>query len=442
MKKRIFRNLINLLPKKIKHPILRQHLKLPIEDNSEFEFKLITTEHEFTQSVQILHDCYVQAKFMHPDTNGMRITPYHLVPDTITAVAKKNGKVIATMSMVRDNSLGLPMEKIFNLSPLRKNNKVLCEVSALAIHKDFRGQNGELLHSLIRFLWRYAFEWYKVDYYVIAVNPTMVDLYEAFYLFKKLPLEKQIDKYKFVNDAPAVGLYRSVMDSFDAFEKYYKGQPAYKDLYHFMKTQKLNPILAKKKYFNISESIINQEFIKKLHKQINLCDGRFTINELNLISNTNGFKDFQELLGNQRVNQRYTTFCPILNLLSSTSDSDLDLDLDSDSDLDLDLNLNLKSNIDLISKFTPDLLPVVKNLSQNGLKIQLPNAQKIFPHLVHILTIKIGRDKKTKIIAKKVWQDQSGQVGLQIIKSDAEWSLFVNYLSQLGPQPIVDLKAS
>lgn len=395
MKNKVIRKLISILPSPVRHPVIRQNLKLPGNTQSNFEFKLINTENEFLESVRLLHDCYVQAKYMNPDPTGFRITPYHLLPDTITAVAKFDGKVVATMSLVRDNPLGLPMDKIFDLKDYRLHGQVLCEVSALAIHKDFRGQQGELLHSLIRYLWRYSYEWYHVDYFVIAVNPSMVDLYEAFYLFRKLRNKRQINKYNFVNDAPAIGLFRSVSDSFDAFEKVYKNRPPLKNLYQFMSANHLNKIISQKKYFNISESIVNHEFLKYLYSRISQWDQKFSTAEQTVISNTHGFKNFSSLLLEPkfRQSQRFTSHCPVL-----------------------------------FSEESNPSQPYVQNISKEGLLINFSKASKIAINAKQVLNIKIGKEIQTKILAEKIWENKSGQVGMRVIKADKEWQRFTEYL--------------
>ncbi len=63
-----------------------------------------------------------------------------------------------------------------------------------------------LTKGQFRYRYRYIKTWRGVDYFVAAVNPSMSDLYEAFYLFEPFPSSATIDSYQFVKGAPAVPL--------------------------------------------------------------------------------------------------------------------------------------------------------------------------------------------------------------------------------------------
>ena len=49
----------------------------------------------------LLHDAYVRAGFMKPDPSGMRATIYHALPTTTTLLAKYDGKIVGTISLIR-----------------------------------------------------------------------------------------------------------------------------------------------------------------------------------------------------------------------------------------------------------------------------------------------------------------------------------------------------
>ncbi len=134
--------LLHLLPKRIRHSLYRRQLDLPWEPDEQIQFKLVSNTQEFMGALKVLHDCYVEKGLMDRDPQGIRLSPYHLMPNTLTAVAVQEGKVIATMSIIRDSPIGLPMDKIFDLSVLRKNGEILCELSGLAIHPRYRAKGG------------------------------------------------------------------------------------------------------------------------------------------------------------------------------------------------------------------------------------------------------------------------------------------------------------
>jgi hypothetical protein len=165
--------------------------------------------------------------------------------------------------------MGLPVDKIFDLSHLRKNHKVVCEVSSLSIKKSHRGKSGEIFHPLVRFMWNYAHKYFGVDYFAIAVNPSMFELYESIYLFRPLPQANQKNKYEFANNNPAVGEYINVKKSFATFERQYQNCTSPKNLYEFMKSQSPeNEYFPNRQYFTHIDAPVTPTWFKKFKKYL------------------------------------------------------------------------------------------------------------------------------------------------------------------------------
>ena len=69
------------------------------------------------------------------DTKAFRFTSFHILPDTVTLVAKHGDHVVATFSLVPDTMLlGLPMESIFGdeVAELRRRRHRMAEAIGLA----------------------------------------------------------------------------------------------------------------------------------------------------------------------------------------------------------------------------------------------------------------------------------------------------------------------
>ena len=74
---------------------------------SRLELKVAETREELEACFTILHDAYVASGFMKPDPSGMRVTIYHALPTTTTLCAKWEGRVVGTISMIREGVFGV-----------------------------------------------------------------------------------------------------------------------------------------------------------------------------------------------------------------------------------------------------------------------------------------------------------------------------------------------
>ncbi|MFO0124529.1 MAG: GNAT family N-acetyltransferase [Inhella sp.] len=112
--------------------------------------KVAETQDELEACFQILHDAYVAAGFMQPHPSGLRATIYHALPTTTTLCAKWEGRVVGTLSMIRDGVFGFPMQQAFDLSAVRALPGQIAEISALAVHPEFRQTGGAVLFPLMK----------------------------------------------------------------------------------------------------------------------------------------------------------------------------------------------------------------------------------------------------------------------------------------------------
>ena len=112
------------------------------------------------------------------------IAAYLTEPHAATFGSRLNGILYATVSVVSDNTDGLPMDAIYReeLSSLRKAGKRLAEVVQLAADHDLyrRAAGGAdslfIAAPLFATILSYA-EYKKIDYLCIAVNPKHDNFY-------------------------------------------------------------------------------------------------------------------------------------------------------------------------------------------------------------------------------------------------------------------------
>jgi N-acyl amino acid synthase FeeM len=142
-------------------------------EGREIEVRLASGRDDFAQAFRLLAEKYQARGYDEPGSKLFRFTPYHVLPGTITVVARAGDRVIATLSMVPDTPfLGLPLESTFpeEIARLRGEGRRLAEVTSLAdVGLSPRGFLPILL-AMTRLVHQYH-ERQGGDAWVIAVNP-------------------------------------------------------------------------------------------------------------------------------------------------------------------------------------------------------------------------------------------------------------------------------
>lgn len=271
------RSLFAYLPMSVRHRVYRLMVDCDPEPDSRLLLKIAETQEELEDCFHILHDAYVGSGFMKPDPSGLRVTDYHALPTTTTLCAKYDGRVVGTISMIREGVFGFPLQSVFDLAQVRAKGGSIAEISALAVHPAFRETGGAILFPLMKFMREYCTEYFDTRHLVIAVNPEKIELYEALLFFQRLQ-EKVVDKYDFANGAPAVGATLDLKHASEVFKAGYKGKPARKNLHQYFFALKLENIKApKRRYFTTNDAVmtpalLDHFFNKRTHRFAELDD--------------------------------------------------------------------------------------------------------------------------------------------------------------------------
>ena len=75
-----------------------------------YVFKVSETCEDLERALRVVYTCYRRFGLMDTSPSGARVTFHHLLPDTRVLVAKKDGDIHSTLTMVVDSAFGLPME--------------------------------------------------------------------------------------------------------------------------------------------------------------------------------------------------------------------------------------------------------------------------------------------------------------------------------------------
>jgi hypothetical protein len=168
--------------------------------------KIASCETEWEQAFTLAANSYQSRGYESPGASRMRFTPYHALPDTVTLVACEDERVIATLSIVPDNTLlGLPMERIYGneIMALRRAGRRLFEVTTLADCNLGVREFVTVFVALIRLATQYHTHT-GGDTGVIAVNPRHRSFYTRILGFMELGPRRT---YAAVQDHPAEALW-------------------------------------------------------------------------------------------------------------------------------------------------------------------------------------------------------------------------------------------
>jgi hypothetical protein len=175
----------------------------------EIEVKIASEPQEWEQAFQLVAANYQERGYEMNRAKAYRFTPYHALPSTTVFVAKHQGRVVATFSLVADNDLlGLPLESLYGeeVAALRRQGRRIAEVTSLAVTELSQREFLLVFVAMIRLMKQFHVA-QGGDTWVITVNPR----HRAFYT-KTLgyaPLGG-CKPYAAVGDAPAEAFWLDV----------------------------------------------------------------------------------------------------------------------------------------------------------------------------------------------------------------------------------------
>lgn len=249
------------LPTAWRFALFRSMVSCDPAPDPRLQLKIADSQEELEACFALLHDAYVGAGFMKPDPSGLRVTIYHALPTTTTLCAKVDGRVVGTLSLIRDGVFGFPMQSAFDLTQVRAMPGQIAEVSALAIHPEFRRTGGWILFPLLKFMYEYCTRYFDTRHLVIAVNPDKIELYESLLFFRRLAAQP-VDRYDFANGAPAVGATLDLQAAYAQFERVYAGRGQRRDLFrYFVRTNLPNIRWPSRAYHTTNDPVLTPQLL-------------------------------------------------------------------------------------------------------------------------------------------------------------------------------------
>lgn len=178
-----------------------------VEDEvvASLDFGLARGADDFDGAFRLLHDRYVENGYMAPHPSGRRLGVYNALPSTKVFVARAEGRVVGTITLVQDSALGLPMDQIYReeLDALRARGRRLGEASTLTVDPAYRTSGFAILMRLYRMLIIYAAKIARLNDMCLSIAPHHGRFYRTFFGVRQIgPMRA----YPRVNGLRAIGL--------------------------------------------------------------------------------------------------------------------------------------------------------------------------------------------------------------------------------------------
>ena len=178
------------------------------------------------QSFGLVYQAYIDVGLQAENAARIRFTKYHVIPTTKVFVAvfrpeltkpeferghvNDNKKVVGTLTLVLDSSLGLPVEQVCGaeIDEMRGQGAKPAEVVALAIDPQFRR------HNVMMYLYKIMFEYARlkgVTDICCAVTKRHIEFYRDILLFRPLG---QLQSYLAGNNLEVQGHVLNIESAF------------------------------------------------------------------------------------------------------------------------------------------------------------------------------------------------------------------------------------
>ena len=206
-------HLLRIAPAALRERVVLSRVRYDEASLRDVRVTLAENPRDVAMAARLVHDAYVGRGLMDPHPSGLKFHPQAVLPTTLTFVAKRDDRLVGTLSFVVDSPLGLPMEDTHGpeLAALRRLGERMGEVSALAVEPSAR--HSGVLFLLIRAVLQSALA-LGIERAVMAVAPRAQDLFTATLLCEPLGTAREYAGLR----APSVALTLALRDVRRRFE--------------------------------------------------------------------------------------------------------------------------------------------------------------------------------------------------------------------------------
>lgn len=209
--------LLSWLPKSLRERLILSRLRFDETELARYRVGLATSREELLAASRLVYAGYREMHIAREHPAQIRYSSTWLLPTTHVLVGKDSGALAASLALVVDGALGLPMAKARPdvVNGLRAQGRRVAEVGGLTIARGHRGRG--LIFLMYKAMYLVARD-LGVDDLVIAVRGSAVELYRTALCFE--PVGPPIRGYPGVeNDALYTPMRLPLRESVDLFRK-------------------------------------------------------------------------------------------------------------------------------------------------------------------------------------------------------------------------------
>ena len=209
-----------------------------LQNTENIEYKIAISTEELEQAFELVTQQYT-AVGMHK-IDELRLTKFHLLPDSKVFIAIKKQadnteKVIGTLTMIADTSMGLPMDEIYHnyLQRLRITDLKLAEVIGLAVAPT----ESLIQNNIVMYLFKICLQFARLTQIhdlLCTVKQKHVTFYEELLLFNPIG---DLVSYSYANSQLVQGHQLDIHQANKDFKKVYSGMEFDADLHRFFFTE-------------------------------------------------------------------------------------------------------------------------------------------------------------------------------------------------------------
>lgn len=344
--------------------------------------QLAKTTPEFEAAFRLLQRSREQWGIESPDAGKLWVLKHHALPATNTIVALQAGRVIGAICLFGESPFHLPAEDHLDLKSFRKSFEGrVAELSLPGLEADFAG-HPDVLHALYHF--------------AVCFGTTNCD-YDGF--LTEAPLA-------WANDHAEDLRYRRIFEPMAGRQLLFLDVRAEELDFRtgISAGTKVEYFFPEKKFFLVAHQSMQPAVLNYLFNERTRVFASLSDADLRVLKNVYDWGDYAKLLPSRPLDlpskktPRFPRFP--MNCEGFLVNSD-----------------GSREHVHLL------------DVSREGLKIK--SAQAPDSGASHVLTLYVGVNKKSEVIARVVWVDEhAGISGLEIRSSDERWAQLIDYLEK------------
>ncbi len=209
-----------------------------LKNTENIEYKIAISTEELEQAFELVTQQYISAD-LHNESDDLRLTKFHLLPNckvfiAIQKQADYSEKVVGTLTMVEDSSMGLPMDEIYHdrLQKLRICSLKLAEVIGLAVSPEQSAIHNNIVMYLYKICLQFS-RFTQISDLLCTVKPKHTTFYESLLLFKRIG---DLVPYSYAKNQLVQGYQLNLHQANKDFEEVYRGMDFDADLHRFFFT--------------------------------------------------------------------------------------------------------------------------------------------------------------------------------------------------------------